>query len=118
MNVEPATLSPVAASKIAIRDVHKRFMTPTGTVYEALGGTRKLLEATIAPIDPLTRADLLKERKVLIVGAKNDEIVPAKMAENLWKASGQQKILWLDAGHFSAALYLIPGLHHVVEHFK
>ena len=55
---------------------------------------------------------------MLIVGAKNDEIVPAKMAENLWKASGQQKILWLDAGHFSAALYLIPGLHHVVEHFK
>jgi dienelactone hydrolase len=91
---------------------------PYRQVYEALGGTRKLLEQTIAPVDPLTCAHLLKDRKVLIVGAKNDEIVPAKMAENLWKASGEQKILWLDAGHFSAAMYLVPGLNHVVEHFK
>jgi Prolyl oligopeptidase family len=91
---------------------------PYRKVYEALGGTRKLLEQTIAPIDPITCAHLLKDRKVFIVGAKNDEVVPAKMAENLWKASGEQKILWLDAGHFSAAMYLVPGLNHVVEHFK
>jgi fermentation-respiration switch protein FrsA (DUF1100 family) len=37
----------------------------------------------IADIDPLTRAHLLKDRKVLIIAAKNDEIVPPRMAENL-----------------------------------
>jgi dienelactone hydrolase len=87
-------------------------------IYEALGGTRKQLEVVLAPVDPLSRADLLKDRKVFIVAAKKDEVVPPKMAENLWRATGQQKILWLDAGHFSAAIYLIPGLNHLVEHFR
>ena len=86
-------------------------------VYESFGGTKQLLEAIIAPVDPLTCAGNLKERRVLIVAAKNDEIVPPKMAVNLWKASGEQRIIWLNAGHYSAVLYLIPGLKNVVEHF-
>ncbi len=40
------------------------------------------------------------------------------MAENLWKASGEQRILWLNAGHYSAAIYILAGLKNVVEHFK
>jgi hypothetical protein len=40
------------------------------------------------------------------------------MAENLWKASGEQRILWLNAGHYSAAIYILPGLKNVVGHFK
>ena len=49
--------------------------------------------------------------------AKNDEIVPPRMAESLWKATGQQRIIWLNAGHYTAILYLISGLKNVVEHF-
>jgi len=61
---------------------------------------------------------LLKDRQVLIIAAKKDEIVPPKMAEALWKATGQQKIVWFNnAGHYTAALYLVSGLKHVVEHF-
>ncbi len=86
-------------------------------IWEALGGTKEKLARMIAPIDPITCADLLKDRKVLIVAAKNDEIVPPKMAEVLWNASGRQKIIWLNAGHYTAALYLVPGLTHVVKHF-
>ena len=91
---------------------------PYRTAFEALGGNKKQLEDFIAPIDPITCAGNLKECKVLIVAAKNDEIVPPRMAENLWKATGQQRIIWLNAGHYSAILYLIPGLKNVVEHFK
>ncbi len=90
---------------------------PFRKFYEGLGGGRKLIEDLLAPVDPLTRADLLKQRKVLMVAAKNDEIVPPKMAENLWKASGEQKIIWLNAGHYTAAVYLLSGLKDVVEHF-
>jgi cephalosporin-C deacetylase-like acetyl esterase len=86
-------------------------------VYEGLGGTKQLLETMIAPIDPLTCAGNLKDRKVLIVAAKNDEVVPPRMAVNLWKATGEQRIVWLNAGHYSAVVYLIPGLKNVVEHF-
>ncbi len=87
-------------------------------VYEGLGGTRDLATKFIAPVDPLTMAANLKDRQLLIIAAKNDEIVPPRMAENLWQASGQQKIIWLNAGHYSAILYLVTGLSQVVEHFK
>ena len=85
---------------------------------EALGVTREILKEAIAPVDPITLAGNLKNRKVLIVAAKNDEIVPPRMAESLWNATGRQRIIWLNAGHLSAALYLLSGLNSVVEHFK
>jgi cephalosporin-C deacetylase-like acetyl esterase len=87
-------------------------------LYESIGGTKKMAKDFIADIDPITSAHLLKDRKVLIIAAKNDEIVPPRMAENLWKASGEQRIIWLNAGHYSAAIYILAGLKNVVEHFK
>ena len=87
-------------------------------LFEAVGGTKKIAQDFIADIDPITNAHLLKNRKVLIIAAKKDEIVPPSMAENLWKASGEQRIVWLNAGHYSAALYLLSGLQNVVEHHK
>jgi dienelactone hydrolase len=91
---------------------------PYVKVFEALGGSKELAAKLIAPVDPLTLAGNLKDRKLLIIAAKNDEIVPPRMAENLWNASGRQRIVWLDAGHFTAMLYLVTGLGEVVEHFK
>lgn len=87
-------------------------------VYEKLGGTKKLLQGLIAPIDPITHAGRLKDRDLLIIAARHDEVVPPRMAENLWNASGRQQLLWLEAGHYTAALYLLPGLTHIVDHFR
>lgn len=87
-------------------------------IFEAVGGSRDLAKKLIAPVDPLTCADQLKDRKLLMVAAKNDEIVPPRMAEDLWNASGRQQIIWLNTGHFSAALFLVTSLGKVVEHFK
>jgi hypothetical protein len=91
---------------------------PFVKAFEALGGTKELAARFVAPVDPLTCAGNLKDRKLLMVAAKNDEIVPPRMAENLWNASGRQRIIWLDAGHYSAILFLVTGLSEVVEHFK
>jgi dienelactone hydrolase len=87
-------------------------------LYEALGGTREKLARLIAPADPLTCAANLKDRKVLILAGKRDDIVPPKMAEALWRATGRQKIVWFDCTHYGAALYLPAGLEHVVRHFR
>lgn len=91
---------------------------PYRKVYEALGGSKERLAKVIAPVDPLTCAGNLKDRRVLMLAAKRDEIVPPKMARALWAAAGRPKIVWYDCGHFSAILYLADGLGHVVEHFK
>jgi predicted esterase len=71
----------------------------------------------LAPVDPLTCAANLKDRRVLLIGAKRDEIVPPSATEALWRATGQQKIVWYDTNHYGAALYIASGLQHVSELF-
>jgi len=90
---------------------------PYRKMWEAVGGTRAQVVQFLAPVDPLTRAANLKDRKVLMIAAKNDEIMLPRMAEALWNAMGRQQIFWIEATHYSAAFYLVPGLQHVVRHF-
>jgi dienelactone hydrolase len=86
--------------------------------WEALGGNKTKLLRLIAPADPLTCAANLKDRKVLMIAAKQDEIVPPKMAEALWEATGRQKIVWYDCNHYGAVKYIVPAMAHVVKLFS
>lgn len=90
---------------------------PLVKAYEALGGTKASLEKLIAPVDPITCAANLKNRKLLIIAGKRDDIVPPKAATSLWEASGKQKIVWYDCTHYGAALYFPSALRHVTKHF-
>jgi dienelactone hydrolase len=90
---------------------------PYRKVFESLGGSKEKLAERIAAADPITCAANLKGRRLLILAGKRDEIVPPKMAEALWQASGKQKIVWFDCTHYGAALYLAPALEHVLTHF-
>jgi dienelactone hydrolase len=85
--------------------------------WEALGGTKKKLADLIAPVDPLTYAANLKDRQVLFIAGKRDEIVPPKATVALWEAAGRQKIVWYDCTHYGAALYMVPAMEHIVRHF-
>jgi dienelactone hydrolase len=87
-------------------------------LFESLGGKREQLEKLIAPVDPITCAANLKHRKLLILAASQDDIVPPRMAEELWKATGKQKIVWYDTTHYGAALHLADALQHIIAHFK
>jgi dienelactone hydrolase len=91
---------------------------PWVKLLETLGGSRASIKKLIDPIDPLTYAANLKKRKLLILAASKDEIVPPSMARRLWEASGRQAIRWYDAGHYTAALHLADALEHIVTHFK
>jgi len=90
---------------------------PYRRVFEKLGGKKEHVKKLLAPVDPLTCADNLKDRKVLILAGKRDEIVPPRMALALWEASGKQKIVWFDCTHYGAAAYVLPALAHVIDHF-
>jgi dienelactone hydrolase len=87
-------------------------------LWEALGGTKESLAGAIAPVDPITCAANIRERKVLIMAARQDDIVPPKAAEALWKATGKQKIVWFDCSHVGAVFYIVPALDNLVEHFR
>jgi dienelactone hydrolase len=87
-------------------------------LWETLGGTKEKLAKAIAPVDPITCAANLKDRKVLIIAGKRDDIVPPKAAEALWQATGKQKIVWYDCTHYGAALFAVPALSQVRKHFQ
>jgi len=86
--------------------------------YEKIGGTKSRIKEVLAPIDPLTYAGNLKDRNVLLIAARRDDIVPPKMAEALWEASGKPKIVWINSTHYGAALYLVPMMDQVTKHFQ
>ena len=75
--------------------------------WVAEGGTQETFRQALAPVDPATYGHLLKGRRVLMIAAKNDEIVLPQCAEALWESIGKEpRLVWLDAGHYTAIRYL------------
>lgn len=73
------------------------------------GESRESFLKLLEPVDPATHGRLLKDRDVLMVNAKNDEIIPTAATMALWESIGTKpELVWLDAGHITAAAYL-PG---------
>lgn len=85
---------------------------------ELVGMTKDKLRKMIAPADPITYAEQLKQRQLLMIAASRDDVVPPKAATLLWEATGKPKIIWLDATHVGAALYVFQVAVPIVEHFK
>jgi cephalosporin-C deacetylase-like acetyl esterase len=90
---------------------------PYVKMYEAIGGTKDKVKELLAPVDPITKACNLKDRQVLMINAKRDEIVPPSCSTALWEAMGKPKIIWYDTGHYGAVVIIPFALKHVVEHF-
>jgi hypothetical protein len=59
----------------------------------------------------------LKDRKLLMIAGKRDEVVLPRMSEALWKASGEQKIVWYDCTHEGAVVYALAALEQITQHF-
>jgi dienelactone hydrolase len=85
---------------------------------QSVGITKEKLRKLIAPADPLTYADQLKERDLLMIAASRDDVVPPKAARQLWEATGKQQIIWLDSTHVGAAIYIFDVAGPIVKHFK
>ena len=81
-------------------------------------GGKKFVKNLIAPVDPITYAAQLKGKNLLMIAAKEDEIVPPKAASQLWEATGRQRIVWLDAGHITAAFYSMSVLREMRDHVR
>jgi dienelactone hydrolase len=87
-------------------------------IWELTGGTRDEVARLLAPVDPISCAANLKDRKVLIMAGKRDEIVPPRMALALWQATGRQRLVWFDCTHYGAIAHIVPAMKIVVEYFR
>ena len=64
----------------------------------------------VSPIEPLNFVKQIAPRPLLMLNAKNDEIVPPLMSKLLYKAAEEPKeIIWYDAKHRDAPLETIFG---------
>ena len=79
--------------------------------------TQSDLKALTKPLDPLTYADRLVGKRIMMMAANVDEVVPPSAARALWEAAGKPPIRWFDCGHYSAAGYLLPGIREAVDFF-
>jgi dienelactone hydrolase len=70
--------------------------------WTAAGKTKEELFAVLKQVDPVTYAKPVEGRKILMLNASKDEVVPPACTKSLWEAFGRPEIIWWDAGHYSA----------------
>jgi dienelactone hydrolase len=68
-------------------------------------------------IDPCTYGACVKGRKVLMLNAKNDEIIPRQCTDSLWESFGRPPIFWYDCGHYTAVFHITDALNRVADFF-
>jgi dienelactone hydrolase len=86
--------------------------------WVADGLTAEAIADVIRPVDPVTYAENLRSREVLMINAKRDEVIPRACTEALWRGAGEPRIIWWNATHYSAAWHLPSGLSTMSEFFR
>jgi pimeloyl-ACP methyl ester carboxylesterase len=85
------------------------------------GLTRESFYESVAPtledVDPLTYAALVSPRKVLMINARFDRVIPRPYVESLWRAFGRPELVWLPSGHYTAGLFSPFARHKMLAHF-
>lgn len=81
------------------------------------GGTRESFCEILEQIDPAHYAKPLPGRRILMLNASHDEVIPPVCTDALWKAFGKPEIHWYDAGHYSALRYIDDGMIRVTNFF-
>ncbi|MBN1862614.1 MAG: alpha/beta hydrolase [Dehalococcoidales bacterium] len=56
-------------------------------------------------IDALTYAGYLRDRPLLMINARRDEVIPKEATLDFWEASGRPAISWLPGGHITIWLW-------------
>jgi len=84
----------------------------------ASGYTKEQLLEMVKPIDPVTHGANVRGRKILMLNAKEDEVIPRAHTESLWEAFGKPEIVWYPGGHYSVAWSLPNALARTVKFFS
>jgi dienelactone hydrolase len=81
------------------------------------GGTKEEFFALMGEIDPATYGANVRGRRILMLNAERDEVIPKACTEALWRAFGQPEIQWYSGGHYSVIWHLFSGVNRVTRFF-
>jgi dienelactone hydrolase len=80
-------------------------------------GDKETLIKKLALIDPVTYAANARGRRILLLNAKDDEVIPRACTEALYKGLGEPEIVWYSGGHYSVIRHLFGALDRVANFF-
>ncbi len=92
-------------------------LAPLRKKWTEAGGTRETLCDVLKVVDPITYARPIEGRKVLMLNARQDEVIPRACTEALWRSLGEPQIIWWNAGHYSAVRYIFDGMAQAARFF-
>lgn len=87
-----------------------------GELPKALGDKESLVKK-LALIDPVTYAANARGRRILLLNAKDDEVIPRACTEALHKGLGEPEIVWYSGGHYSVIRHLFGAMDRVANFF-
>jgi dienelactone hydrolase len=82
----------------------------------AEGRTREEYFEVLRVVDPVTYAAAARDKRILMLNAASDEVIPRRCTESLWQALGEPKIRWYSGGHYSVMRHIF-GVLLKVPHF-
>ena len=82
------------------------------------GGTREEFMTILGQVDPVRYAHSIRGRRILMMNAKEDEVIPKVCTESLWQSFGQPPIHWFSGGHYSCIWHLPEALLRVQAFFE
>ena len=87
-------LADLSRTSVLVRLLRRLYSQPLDPA--TLGG--------LSAVDPLTYAARNRPRRVLMIEAARDQLVPPRDSTELWEALGRPPIQWLDVNHFALGL--------------
>jgi dienelactone hydrolase len=84
----------------------------------AQGRTREEYLETLRPVDPVRYGENVRGRRLLMLNANYDEVIPRRCTEALWKSFGEPEIVWYDGGHYSSVRFLFDAMGRVTGFFN
>lgn len=90
----------------------------TRDAWLAQGGTREQFLEITRVVDPVTYATRARGKRILMLNADRDEVIPRECTEMLWNALGQPPIHYYSGGHYSAIWHLASALNRVSLFFQ
>jgi dienelactone hydrolase len=82
------------------------------------GATLADFQMAVKEIEPLNFAANCRGRKILMLNADKDEVIPKACTEALWTAFDKPTIVWYDGGHYSVIWHILNARMRVQDFFE
>ena len=88
------------------------------TAFLARGGSKEEFIRLLQTVDPVRYGENVRGRRILLLNATDDEVVPKACTMSLWESFGKPELEWYTGGHYSVARHMFSALHRTSKFFN